>query len=126
MPGMDDFYVAHARQRQRQWQRDAERARMARVAKRAARQRAARETAETPATARSMPPAGGVDAGRPRRPTRSPGRLMALRRMVALRRAAGYALLEAGLRLLTPPSRRSRVDPAGMADSMPARGSKSP
>lgn len=125
MPGLDDFYMAHARERQRQRLGEAERARLARVAKRAARQRAARQTAE-PTAARSVPPDGDVSGGRPRRPVRLPGRWVALRRMVALRRAAGYALLGAGLRLLTPPSRRSRVGPAGVADSMSARGSESP
>lgn len=125
MPGMDDFYMAHARQRQRQRQRDAERARMARVAKRAARQRAARDSRETIAGA--TPPARDGGRRRTRRPLWLPRRVAAMpRRVTAVRRATGYALLEAGLRLLTPPSRRSRAGAAGPIDSMSARGSESP
>lgn len=117
MPRMDDVYMAYARQRQAELQRDAEHVRLARRAKRAARQRAAREDAEIEGGVRPAPSAGGAHA--------SPRRLRLPHRVVAWRRAAGYALLEAGLRLLTPPSRQSRVGSAGVAGSVSARRSDS-
>lgn len=119
MPGLDDFYMAYARQQQRERQREAERVRLARAAKRAARQRAARETRENLADAPPTPPAR--HSGR----RTTPGLLRLSRRVAAVRRAAGYALLEVGLRLLTPPSRRSQVA-AGPVDSMSGRSPESP
>lgn len=116
---MDDFYRAMARERQRDRHRQAQQARLARVAKRAARQQAARE-------AGGAEPPQPVSAPAARRRAAHARAAAGRARAVALRRTVGYALLRAGLRLLAPPSHASPVEATESSEPASARGPSRP